>query len=85
VRATPRARLADARLAGAALAAWVVVFAFGPTLAGDPVTPLHDGTAALALVATAAAISGATIGVLRYRERRDERSAGPLVAPEPTG
>jgi len=85
VRATPRARLADVRLAGAALVAWVVVFAFGPTLAGDPVTPLRDGTAAFTLVAGAAVISGATIALLAYRERRDERSAGPLVAPEPTG
>ena len=84
VRATPRIRLADARLAAGALAAWVLIFVFGPTIAGDPVTPLHDGTAALALVAGAAAISAATLAVLRYRERRDERSAGRL-APEPTG
>ena len=83
-RATPRVRLSDARLATGALAAWVLVFVFGPTIAGDPVTPLHDGTAALTLVAGAAAISAVTIAVLRYRERRDERSAGRL-APEPTG
>ncbi len=83
-RATPRVRLSDARLAAGALAAWVLIFVFGPTIAGDPVTPLHDGTAALALAAGAAAISAATLAVLRYRERRDERSAGRL-APEPTG
>jgi hypothetical protein len=83
-RATPRARLSDARLAAGALAAWVLIFVFGPTIAGDPVTPLHDGTAALTLAAGAAVISSATLVVLRYRERRDERSAGRL-APEPTG
>jgi Na+/melibiose symporter-like transporter len=83
-RATPRARLSDARLAAGALAAWVLIFVFGPTIAGDPVTPLHDGTAALTLAAGAAVISAATLVVLRYRERRDERSAGRL-APEPTG
>ena len=83
-RATPRARLSDARLAAGALAAWVLIFVFGPTIAGDPVTPLHDGTAALTLAAGAALSSAATIAVLRYRERRDERSAGRL-APEPTG
>ena len=83
-RATPRARLSDARLAAGALAAWVLIFVFGPTIAGDPVTPLHHGTAALTLAAGAAVISAATLVVLRYRERRDERSAGRL-APEPTG
>ena len=83
-RATPRARLSDARLAAGALAAWVLIFVFGPTIAGDPVTPLHDGTAALTLAAGATVISAATLVVLRYRERRDERSAGRL-APEPTG
>ncbi len=84
VRATPRVRSSDARLAAGALAAWVLIFVFGPTVAGDPVTPLHHGTAALTLVAGAAAISAATLAVLRYRVRRDERSAGRL-APEPTG
>jgi predicted membrane channel-forming protein YqfA (hemolysin III family) len=85
VRATPHTRATDTRLALWALLGWVVVFALGPTVAGDPVTPLHDGTAALTLVAGAAVISGATIALLRYLARRDERSAGPLVAPEPSG
>jgi len=84
VRATPRVRLSDARLAAAALAAWVLIFVFGPTIAGDPVTPLHDGTAALTLVAGAAVISAATLAVLLRRERRDEGAPGPLLAPTPS-
>ena len=35
-RATPRARLSDARLAAGALAAWVLIFVFGPDDRGRP-------------------------------------------------
>ncbi|MFL5891312.1 MAG: hypothetical protein ACJ75I_01070 [Solirubrobacterales bacterium] len=82
-RATPRTRLADLRLAAIAIPAWAVVSAVGPTLAGDPNTPLSHGTPALALIAGSAALSAATLLVLRARERSEER-VEPLLAPSPT-
>jgi hypothetical protein len=82
-RATPRMRLGDVRLAMGGLVGWLVVFVVGPTIAQDPNTPLHHGSAALALGAGAALASAATIGVLHYRERLDERSGESLAVPEP--
>jgi hypothetical protein len=79
--ATPRTRIGDLRPALGALLGWAVVAVIGPTAAGDPVTPLDDGPAALTLVAVAVAASLTTLLALRYRERRAERAAGPLVAP----
>jgi hypothetical protein len=83
VRATPQARLGDVRPALAAVAAWAVVAILGPTIAGDPVTPLHDGTSALALVGFSLGASFATLLALRYRERRAELGPGRLVVAEP--
>ena len=48
--ATPRTRLGDLRPALAAVLGWAVVSVVGPTVAGDPITPLGDGPAALSLV-----------------------------------
>ena len=44
---------ADLRPAVAALLGWALVSVVGPSVAGDPVTPLGDGPAALTLVALA--------------------------------
>jgi hypothetical protein len=78
--ATPRMRIGDLGPALAALGGWTVVAIAGPTLAGDPVTPLGDGPAALTLVAVAAAASAATLLSLRYRERRAESATAAFVA-----
>jgi hypothetical protein len=82
-RATPGTRLRDARVAMLAIPAWAVLSAVGPTAAGDPNTPLAHGTPALALIALAAVVAAATLGVLCGRERRSER-ADALLAPAPT-
>jgi len=82
--ATPRTRLGDVRPALAALLGWAVVSIVGPTVAGDPVTPLADGPAALSLIAVAAVASLAALLGLRYRERRAERAPGRLAVQTPT-
>jgi hypothetical protein len=79
-RATPRTRIGDLRPAVAALLGWAVVAVVGPTAAGDPVTPLGGGPAALTLVAVAVGAALTALLTLRYRERRTEGAAGPLVA-----
>jgi hypothetical protein len=70
--ATPRQRLGRTRYAFAAIAVWAVVFAFGPSLAGDPVSSLGEGSDALQLLAVAAVAALAVLAILRWRERRDE-------------
>ena len=82
-RATPRTRLTDLRLAAIAIPAWAVLSTVGPTLAGDPNTPLSHGTPALTLIAGSAVLSAATLLVLRARERSEDR-VEPLLAPSPT-
>jgi hypothetical protein len=72
VWATPRVRLGDVRPAVATVLGWAALSIFGPTVAGDPVTPLVHGAAALALIAGAALLSCTTMLVLSYRERREE-------------
>jgi hypothetical protein len=79
--ATPRARPADTRTAVRALLAWCAVSVIGPTVAGDPVTPLAGSPSALALIAFGALASLATLLVLRYRELRGEDAAPGLVGP----
>jgi hypothetical protein len=82
--ATPRMRLGDIRPALAAVLGWAVVSIVGPTVAGDPVTPLDGGPAALSLIAVAAVASLAALLGLRYRERRAERAPGRLAVQAPT-
>jgi len=82
-KATPRRPLGDIRVPSVAILAWALLSAVGPTLAGDPNTPLAHGTPALALIAAAAALAGATLLVLHARERR-EGKVEPLLAPSPT-
>jgi hypothetical protein len=83
VRATPRTSVRDVRTAAVALAAWAAVAVIGPTIAGDPNTPLSHSSAALALIGGSALIAAAALFALRARERRPDR-AGPLLAPSPT-
>jgi hypothetical protein len=83
VRATPRTSVRDVRTAAVALAAWAAVAVVGPTIAGDPNTPLSHSSAALALIGGSALIAAAALFALRARERRPDR-AGPLLAPSPT-
>ena len=67
-----------------ALSAWSAVFVVFPTVAGDPVTPLHRGEAALALVGAGATLSAAVLLWLRRRESDAERegeSRLPVKAP----
>ena len=55
----------------------------GPTVAGDPVTPLDDGRAALTLVAVGVVASVTTLLALRYRERRAEPAPDGLAVQTP--
>jgi hypothetical protein len=73
VRATPRVSLGGVKTALWALLAWSAVSIVAPTVAGDPVTPLHGGYGALALVGTAAAVSALTLLALSRREAAAER------------
>jgi hypothetical protein len=82
-RATPRTTVTDIRAAALALAAWVVLATIGPTVAGDPETPLAHGTPALALIAMSGLIGAAALLALRARERRPDR-VEPLLAASPT-
>ena len=71
------------RPAVAAVIGWVAIAVVGPTVAGDPITPLDGGPAALTLIAFSAALSMGTLLALRYRERRSEPDLERLVAPAP--
>lgn len=81
VLATPRARIGDVHPAVAALVGWALASVVGPSVAGDPVTPLGDGPAALTLVALAVAASVTALLALRYWERRADRATERLIAP----
>jgi hypothetical protein len=73
VLATPAVRLGSVAPAMYAVVAWSLVAIAGPTIAGDPITPLDDGSAALVLVAAGLAASLLTLLALRYRELRGDR------------
>jgi hypothetical protein len=77
VRATPAGDLAarlDGRLALGALAGWVAISVFGPTLAEEPVTPLDGSPEALLVVGVGALAALAALIVLHYRGRAGRRS-----------
>ncbi|OLE37594.1 MAG: hypothetical protein AUG48_04045 [Actinobacteria bacterium 13_1_20CM_3_68_9] len=82
--ATPRTRLGSVRPALAAVLGWAVVSIVGPTVAGDPVTPLDNGPAAMSLIAVAVAASLTALVALRYRERRADRALEGLAVETPT-
>jgi hypothetical protein len=81
--ASPLTRLGDIRWALAAVLGWAVIAIAGPTVAGDPITPLDGGRAAITLVAIAAATSAAVLATLRLRERRAERVLDRLAVSTP--
>jgi hypothetical protein len=81
--ASPLTRLGDIRWALAAVLGWAVIAIAGPTVAGDPITPLDGGRAAITLVAIAAATSAAVLATLRLRERRAERGLDRLAVSTP--
>jgi hypothetical protein len=81
--ATPRTPLGNVRPALTAILGWAVIAIVGPTLTGDPVTPLSGGSQSIQLIALAAAGSALTLLVLSHRERRAERAAARLPRPEP--
>ena len=62
---------------------WAVVSIAGPTVAGDPVTPLGDGPAALSLIGGRRGGSMTALLALRYRERRAERAPDRLAVQTP--
>jgi hypothetical protein len=68
--AMPRVRLGGIGSALALVAGWAVVSALGPSVAGDPSTPLSGGTPTLTLIVVGALTSAVVLGVLRFRERR---------------
>jgi hypothetical protein len=73
-RATPGTRIGDVRPAVAATLGWAAVSMGGPTLAGDPVTPLEGGWNAVWPVAVGAGLSLFTLLLLWVRNRRSERA-----------
>ncbi len=78
--ATPRIPIGRVRPALWAVLAWSLLSIVGPTIAGDPVTPLSGGSAALALVGAAAAASIVTLAVLRRRDLHPDRRASRVRA-----
>ena len=53
-----------------AIAAWALVSAAGPSIAGDDFTPLSHGETTLSIIATGAIAAALTLLALHYRERR---------------
>ena len=84
VRATPRARLGDARAAAVAVLGWAVLSAVGPSAAGDPVTPLAHGASALALIAGSATAALLALLVLHARDRHAAEPGETMLVPSPT-
>jgi hypothetical protein len=74
VKATPAAPVGDVRPAVAAVLAWTVVAAVGPSIAGDAAAPLGGDPAALALFGAGALLALVTLVALRVREA-DAQSA----------
>jgi hypothetical protein len=84
VVASPQTRLGPIRSALAAIFVWAAVAIIGPTIAGDPKTPLSGDPAALTLIVGAGLGSLISLLFLRLRERRSESSRAPLVVAEPS-
>ncbi|MFL5871522.1 MAG: hypothetical protein ACJ75R_10595 [Solirubrobacterales bacterium] len=72
VVATPRVAVdrLDLRLAFGAVGLWLVVAAFGPTLAEDPTTPIDGGSISFFVIGGAALAAVAAVAALRYSPRR---------------
>jgi hypothetical protein len=81
VLATPRVvveRL-DVRLAVGAIGLWLVVSAFGPTLAENPVTPIDGGSISFTVIGLGAAAGLAAVAALRYRSAGRGRPVRPAI------
>ena len=72
VRATPAVDWGrvPARFTLGAVALWAVVSAVGPTVSGDPSTPLSHGETSLEIIGVGAGAAVLTLALLRYRGRR---------------
>jgi hypothetical protein len=81
--ATPRTSIGRVRPALAAIVGWAAVSTFGPTVAGDPVTPISGGNWTLWLIAAGAIGAALTLLVLRYRALRGDRTVRAAVVPAP--
>ena len=81
VRATPRTPVHDLLPAFCAVLAWAAISLLGPTIAGDGVTPLDDGTEAIKLIALGVALSMATLSAFALRSRLAQRAPEPAPAP----
>jgi hypothetical protein len=79
--ATPRRAVErlDLRLALAALAGWLVVSAFGPTLAENPVTPIDGGSVSFLVIGVGLLASLAVLATLRYRSLERPEPGGPAI------
>lgn len=81
--ASPGAHIGDLRGPLGLLAGWVALGAAGPTLAGDPATPLAGGNATLVLIAAGALGAALTLAALSYWERRSRSRVSAIPAPAP--
>jgi hypothetical protein len=81
VLATPRvmAERLDVRLAVGAIGLWLVVSAFGPTLAENPVTPIDGGSISFTVIGLGAAAGLAAVAALRYRSAGRGRPVRPAI------
>jgi hypothetical protein len=79
-QATPRTRpvaARDVKIAGWAIAGWVVVSALGPSVSTDPVTPLDGSSRSFWLIGVGALLAAATVTAMRFGGRR--RAPSPEV------
>jgi hypothetical protein len=81
-KATPRRALGDIWPAVAAVLTWALTSVLGPSVVNSPDAPLDGGPSALWLVAIGAALSLATLIVIRLREQ-PQPLAEPALAPKP--
>jgi hypothetical protein len=81
VLATPRvmAERLDVRLAVGAIGLWLVVSAFGPTLAENPVTPIDGGSVSFLVIGVGLLASLAVLATLRYRSLERPERGGPAI------
>ncbi len=79
--ATPRAVVerTDFRLALAAVGGWLVVSAFGPTLAENPVTPIDGGSISFLVIGVGGACALAAVATLRYRSLERPEPGAPAI------
>jgi hypothetical protein len=75
-KATPQARPVtgrDAKIAAWAIAAWVVISAFAPSISTDPVTPLDGSTRSFWLIGAGALLAAVAVAAMRFGGRDPAR------------